>query len=185
MPAERPAKPSDAFNKMSRVRQMGLSGLQASTIGWVFAGCILLGFLAGAWLDKRQGTTIWTPILVMVGVVSGFVQMFRTLKDINRAEAFAREQRQAERAANAQKQAQNTARNEASAPPTLAAADETGAAPPKRLFSVPAPPLPSYEGGNAPQTDESADGEDVEAVLAKLLKAQREDEDESQTSRKS
>lgn len=184
MPAERPSKPSDAFNKMSRVRQMGLSGLQASTIGWVFAGCILLGFLAGAWLDKRQGTTIWTPILVMVGVVSGFVQMFRTLKDINRAEAFARAERQAERAANAQKQAQNTARNEASAPPTLASADETGEAP-KRLFSVPAPPLPSYEGGSAAKADESADDEDVEAVLAKLLKAQREDEDETQQGRKS
>lgn len=48
---------------------------------------IVAGALGGAWLDNRFGTTpIFALILLLLGVVIGFAQMFRLLNRLNREE---------------------------------------------------------------------------------------------------
>ncbi len=126
------------FFGVSRTRMMGSRGLGAASIGWTLAGCILVGFGAGAWLDKRLGTTYWTPILFLVGVVAGFREMFRTLAQVNKAprESLSRGS-----------QLSSTPSPRASSPAAGSnlkpepGAVEASQAPRQRLFAVPPPPF--------------------------------------------
>lgn len=71
--------------KRDRLSSSALNSLDASLIGFVMAGCIGVGYLAGNWLDGRLGTSYWTPILVVVGVMAGARQMWITVSRIRKS----------------------------------------------------------------------------------------------------
>lgn len=125
----------------SRTRMMGSRGLGAASIGWTLAGCVLVGFGAGAWLDKKLGTTYWMPILFLVGVVAGFREMFRTLAQINKAPrvGFSRDATPSPRASNTAASRASSA-FASSEPKLMASEAEAAGAPRQRLFTVPPPP---------------------------------------------
>ena len=129
---------------------MGVSGMAASTIGFVFLGCISLGYFGGAWLDKRLGTTIWTPTLTVVGMLAGFVETFRTLKQIARTTKWpsATDAPEGSTVEFDRTQLKET---------------ETAEVENKRLFQVPPPPLPEYENRKVVVKEPSA-----EEVAARL-----------------
>lgn len=69
----------------NRLSRGTVKGLEASLIGLTMAGCIGIGYLAGNWLDGRMGTTYWTPILVVMGVVAGAREMWATVSRIKQS----------------------------------------------------------------------------------------------------
>jgi hypothetical protein len=162
---------------MGRTRLMGMRGLHASSIGFVLVGCIAFGFGVGTALDKYFGTTFCMPVGVLVGIAAGFVEMFRTLGQLQ----------------NSQNRLESTWQ-----PPTTAAGNSSERArslarstveeerPRPRLFEVPAPPTPSYlrkpeeADSDLPVIEEKADApdaetDDVEALIEKLLSKGEED----------
>lgn len=51
-----------------------------SLIPWIFFSAILIGYLAGGWLDERLGTAPWFLVAgVTFGAVAAFVEMIRIL----------------------------------------------------------------------------------------------------------
>lgn len=123
---------------MSRTQQMGNRGLAAASIGWTLAGCIILGFVAGSWLDRRFGTQFWTPILLLVGVAAGFRELFRTVSQLdaaNKADKAARA-RAAALLPTPVVAASGTVRSTSSTPQVLEAPAKR-----ERLFVVPPPPF--------------------------------------------
>mgnify|MGYP003832327639 CR=1 FL=1 len=45
---------------------------------------IILGGLIGSWLDKRNETSYWIIILLLLGIVVGFYNFFKTIKKYNK-----------------------------------------------------------------------------------------------------
>jgi ATP synthase protein I len=61
-------------------RRKGLSGSEFAGVGMQFAATIVVGALAGIWLDKRFGTSPWLLILMVFGGAgTGFWSMYRRL----------------------------------------------------------------------------------------------------------
>jgi len=176
-----PRKPDSgpAPSRLVRARQMGLSGLQASTMGLVMVGCITVGFLLGQWLDARFHTTYWMPVLVVLGVIAGFREMFRTVVSINRqSQSLLEESRQerrerAERSADDLYSAGYTGQSGTeSAATDVAYSAEPGEAaevqqPRPRVFKVPPPPQPSFARRAA---NESGDASGGNAAISKIDK---------------
>lgn len=49
-------------------------------VGTVLVGGIALGYLGGAWLDRRWGTSPWLVVGgVVLGSLAGFIDLFRTI----------------------------------------------------------------------------------------------------------
>lgn len=119
------------FNRLARA---GSGGLAAATIGWTLALCIVGGALAGIALDKHFGTSYWTPVLFLLGVAAGFIQMVRTLGDANRLEERERSEKQQTRA----EVATNTPMQAATPPVTV------------RMGRIPAPPIASFDASGTP-----------------------------------
>ena len=137
---------------------MGVSGMAASTIGFVFLGCISLGYFGGAWLDKHLGTTGWTPTLTVVGMLAGFVETFRTLKQIARNTKWP--------SANETSEESTVEFDRTQSKETEPAEVEN-----KRLFQVPPPPVPEYENQKVVEKEPSA-----EEVAARLRGEDRDTE---------
>jgi len=142
--------PDPTASRPAKARQMGLNGLQASTMGLVMVGCITAGFLLGQWLDARFHTAYWMPILVVLGVIAGFREMFLTVVSINRQSQSLLEQSRRERAERAADNMSRAGQSSAESALTEAApgaeggeAVETQRARP-RVFKVPPPPQPSF-----------------------------------------
>lgn len=50
-------------------------------VGWVLVVCIVLGYLAGSYLDRKWGTDPWLLVAgVTLGSAAGFVQLWRSVK---------------------------------------------------------------------------------------------------------
>lgn len=48
------------------------------TVGTILVACIVCGYLLGAFLDKRLGTSPWLVVAgVFLGTAAGFVELFR------------------------------------------------------------------------------------------------------------
>ncbi len=76
-----PGGPSPAFQRSTRAVSLAFS------IGFALAGPIILGALVGYWLDTRLGTSpTWTMVLILIGVVAGFVQLIRIANRLSREE---------------------------------------------------------------------------------------------------
>ena len=65
-----------------------------ASIGTHFLVCMLIGYFTGNWIDGKFDTKpLWGGILGFLGIVAGFVNLFRELAIVNRAEeAWQREQ---------------------------------------------------------------------------------------------
>ena len=76
---------------MSRDRwQRYGSGLKAaasfSTVGLELSLSILVGYLAGDWLDGRFGTAPWLTLTMLgVGITAGFWSLYRALRRVMRS----------------------------------------------------------------------------------------------------
>ena len=56
-----------------------------STIGPLFGVSVVLGWLAGSWLDRKLGTEPAFMVAgLLLGSAAGFVELFRILKRIQR-----------------------------------------------------------------------------------------------------
>ena len=160
--------------KRDRLSPSALNSLDASLIGFVMAGCIGVGYFAGNWLDGRLGTTYWTPVLVVVGVMAGARQMWITVSRIRKSfsdgsfdklngSEFRRKETQ-----NAQQQ--NRAAN----------ADPSHRKP--RFFHVPPPPEGSKGGSKStfpPEQNDAAFDEqldELKKLQAEIDQIDKEDE---------
>jgi ATP synthase protein I len=62
-------------------RQLGF----VLSIAFVFPAALLVGYLIGAWLDSKLGTTPWLSLLFIgLGFVAALKELFRELKRLNR-----------------------------------------------------------------------------------------------------
>jgi len=53
---------------------------QYSSIIFVLPSCLMIGFFGGQWLDKKWDTEpVFSLILLLLGAVAGFYQVFRML----------------------------------------------------------------------------------------------------------
>ncbi len=58
--------------------------LRFSTIGLELGLAVVLGLFVGQYLDDRFGTTPWLLLLFLLfGLVAGFRNLFRLLKEVN------------------------------------------------------------------------------------------------------
>ena len=53
--------------------------LQYSHIGFVIPAGAVGGWLLGAWLDKRYGTSHWAILCILLGIVGGFYALIKTV----------------------------------------------------------------------------------------------------------
>ena len=54
-------------------------------MGIEFALAIILGYLAGSWLDRRnESYPLWTILLLLFGIATGFAGLIRTAKTVAR-----------------------------------------------------------------------------------------------------
>lgn len=61
--------------------------LRLATIGPHFLACTLIGFWLGRQIDKLVGTDyLWAAIMSLFGVAAGFINLFKELSIINKAE---------------------------------------------------------------------------------------------------
>jgi F0F1-type ATP synthase assembly protein I len=51
-----------------------------SSLGFILPSCVFAGYLVGYWLDKKFGTTYLYLVFMVLGIISGFIQIFRFLK---------------------------------------------------------------------------------------------------------
>jgi len=147
--------------RMTRLTFGGSKGASAAIIGFVLVGPILAGFLIGAWLDKRLGTEHWTIVLGLLGVFSGFREMFVTLQRLA--------PKPGEKTPPPGRS--GTVQGSRMAPPTTAAPPAPVEESPKpRLFSVPPPPFMEQ-----PATQNAAP-ETSDELLDRLLGKHEDDE---------
>jgi len=67
----------------------GLKGtMRFSSVGLELALSVLLGFLAGDWLDGRLGSTPWAALAgVVLGSTAGFLNLWRALRRLTRSDS--------------------------------------------------------------------------------------------------
>ena len=163
-------KPDDGNPMFNRITKAGASGVGASTIGLTLAFCIVGGALAGVALDKHFGTAYWTPILFLVGVAAGFIQMMRTLSDVNRLEEA--EQKRAQAAKTGAMKVDSRASGETAQSVTMQSTV------PSRPTRVPAPPTASFDAPAASlSTELPSDVQDDLVTLRRMLQEQRADDE--------
>lgn len=51
-----------------------------SSLGFILPTSVLAGYFLGYWLDKKLGTNYLYLVFLLLGIVSGFIQIFRFLK---------------------------------------------------------------------------------------------------------
>lgn len=67
-------------NRRRWTRNAGL----ASTIGIVMVVATFIGYMVGSWLDNKLGTSPWLMfVLSLMGIVAGFIEVFRIAKQIS------------------------------------------------------------------------------------------------------
>ncbi|MDF1564536.1 MAG: AtpZ/AtpI family protein [Deltaproteobacteria bacterium] len=73
-----PADPEEGLSELAKAyRSVG----PFLHLGWTMAGALTIFTLGGYWLDKKWGTTPWLTITgALLGITSGMVELFRTVK---------------------------------------------------------------------------------------------------------
>jgi F0F1-type ATP synthase assembly protein I len=54
-----------------------------SALAFILPSSIIAGWLIGAWLDKMFGTTYLYMVFLLLGIVGGFINIFRFLNRKN------------------------------------------------------------------------------------------------------
>lgn len=161
----------------------------ASTIGVVLVASIVGPCLLGIWLDNRFKTVYWTPILFLLGVFGGFLELFRTVAKMSKSSNKARNKSLDGRLPNTHRTA-DTVLRDATAEGAATQPTATKQGPRPRVFEVPPPPLASFDlqASGAPLPQESADAasadtagsddlDDDAELIRRLLDEPDEDED--------
>ena len=151
-------------SRMARLSLGGSKGAQATVIGFVLVGPIVGGFLIGAWLDQTLGTGYWTILLGLLGVFSGFREMFMMLTRLT--------PKPGERTPPPGRSEQPATRK---APPMSTVIPSVEEAPRSRLFSVPPPPFME-------QAEVTSETPTSEEVLERLLGKDETESDETDDS---
>jgi hypothetical protein len=146
--------------RRSRLSPSALNSLDASLIGFVMAGCIAVGYFAGNWLDGRLGTQYWTPILVVLGVVAGAREMWRTVSRIRKS--FSQGSFDNMSVSEFRKKEAPDAQQ------SNRAADADSSQRKPRFFHVPPPPRPQGESTSAVEDAPETVFEDQVAELRRL-----------------
>jgi|GEM_PF-7038187 len=162
---------------MGRNRLSGVTskGLEASLIGLTMAGCIGVGYLIGNWLDGRMGTTYWTPVMVILGIIAGAREMWITVSRIRESFSDGTFDDPGIPPEHALRESHKTKKSRA------AIVDPSHRKP--RFFHVPPPPAP----GDLSSEPQQAPAEDpLEKQLAELQHLQEQieaaDEDDASSS---
>lgn len=158
---------------MARNRLSGATagGVEASLIGLTMAGCIGVGYLIGNWLDGKLGTTYLMPIFVVLGIIAGAREMWRTVSRIRRSFSDGTFDNPRVSQATPAQEPRTSKQNRA------VIAEPSHRKP--RFFHVPPPPAPQGDGNVAPapgNSDGPAQHEDeaLEKQLAQLRQLQQE-----------
>jgi ATP synthase protein I len=78
-------RPKGAPTRTPRFPEASRGMAIAFSIGFALTGPIILGTFLGIWLDARLNTSPWfTMVLVLLGIVAGFVELIRTLNRLQR-----------------------------------------------------------------------------------------------------
>jgi len=163
-------KPSSLEANRARLRRQGMSGLEASSLGFVLVGCIGFGYALGAGLDGHFQTTHWTPIMVLVGVAAGFREMFRTVSRLSHKSVTDTDRTGSSDNFSGGDSVVDTAQSEQSGEPATIVEDVERRRP--RIFEVPPPPRSSFAGGTGPSDpprDASAAQQPDSDLIEKLL----------------
>lgn len=149
-------------SRANRVSGMGLNGLAASSIGFAMLGCIAVGYFGGAWLDRKLGTSWAMPAGTFLGMIAGFVEMFRTLRQVTRSTKWPGGRQGSPK--------EDVVAGPQAAPQRQTLDEMTAEAEPgrQRLFNVPPPPLPEYG------TKQHIDAPSAQEVKARLRENQSE-----------
>jgi ATP synthase protein I len=51
-----------------------------SAVGFMLPSSVFAGYLIGYWLDKKFGTSYLYLVFMVLGIIAGFMQIFRFLK---------------------------------------------------------------------------------------------------------
>ena len=51
-----------------------------SSLGFILPTSVLAGYFIGWWLDKKFGTNYLYLVFLILGIIAGFIQIFRFLK---------------------------------------------------------------------------------------------------------
>jgi ATP synthase protein I len=70
-------------NLEPRKKSVWVTAGEYSSLGFILPSCVIAGYLIGAWLDKQFGTTYLYFVFLLLGIVGGFVQIFRFLNRKN------------------------------------------------------------------------------------------------------
>ena len=70
---------------LARTTRDGFRTISMSSVGLEMGIAVILGLLAGMWLDKHFGTTPWLMILfTMFGLAAGIKGVFRAVREADR-----------------------------------------------------------------------------------------------------
>jgi F0F1-type ATP synthase assembly protein I len=64
----------------ARKKNAWVTAGEYSALGFILPSSIFAGYLIGAWLDRMFGTTYLYFVFLLLGIVGGFIQIFRFLK---------------------------------------------------------------------------------------------------------
>lgn len=65
--------------KTPRKKSGWVTAGEYSALGFILPSSVVAGWLIGAWLDKMFGTTYLYMVFLLIGIVSGFVQIYRMI----------------------------------------------------------------------------------------------------------
>ena len=73
------SSPIDDNDKGRHFRDIG----RAATAGTLLVGSVLIGYVAGEWVDSKLGTNpIFMVVGVFMGMIAGFVELAQMVKQI-------------------------------------------------------------------------------------------------------
>jgi F0F1-type ATP synthase assembly protein I len=67
-------------NRDKREKSIWVIAGEYSALGLILPTTTIAGYLIGYWLDRQFGTTYLYLVFLLLGIVSGFIQIFRFLK---------------------------------------------------------------------------------------------------------
>lgn len=157
----------------ARVRQRSLTGLEASSIGFVLVGYIGAFSLAGYWLDTYFKTSWIVAVGVLLGAGLGFREMFRMAQKLGQQSVVEDAQISRQVLARGVDHGNKPANHD-----SIAAGEEEPVTERRRIFQVPTPPTASFDKSDTKQApDAGGSSIDKDDLFEELLHDGEKDED--------
>ena len=157
----------------ARVRQRSLTGLEASSIGFVLVGYVGAFSLVGYWLDTFFKTSWIVALGVLLGAVIGFREMFRMAQKLGHQSIVEDEQISRQGLARSVDLGNKPVSRD-----NVAMADEEPVIERRRIFQVPTPPVASFDKSDTKRSpDAGGSSIDKDDLFEELLHDGEEDGD--------